>query len=251
MNFLRPMGNAIIQALHLRETDEVLDIAAGTGEPGLTLAKIVSHGKVVSTDLAEQMIATAKERAADLGLRNFETQVADVSALPFASESFDASSCRMGFMFFPNMQAAAAEIARVLKKGGRFATSVWDGPEENPWVATMMSPLARNLNLPPPSPELPGMFRCARPGLVADLLRAAGFNQIEESELTGTVNYESPDHYWNNMMELAAPVVSAMSKADATTAAKIKGQVYTALHERATAKGVSFNFGARIISAQK
>ena len=60
----------------------VLDVAAGTGEPGLTAAALVPRGHVISTDLAEHMLAVAEENAAGRNLRNFETRVADAGALP-------------------------------------------------------------------------------------------------------------------------------------------------------------------------
>ena len=51
MNFLRPMGQQIIDALHIKETDQVLDVATGTGEPGLAIAKLASRGHVTGFDL--------------------------------------------------------------------------------------------------------------------------------------------------------------------------------------------------------
>ena len=68
-------------------------------------------------------------------------------------------------MFFPDMQLAANEMFRVLKPGGRIATAVWSGPEENNWITTIMSVIGRHIQLPAPAPGAPGMFRCATPGL--------------------------------------------------------------------------------------
>ena len=165
MNFMRPIGDDIIHRLHLRPNAVVLDVASGTGEPGLTIAEMLPEGKVVSIDIAEAMLAVARENAARRGIRNFETQVADVCELPFTDNSFDAISCRFGFMFFPDMALAAREMARVLKPGGQLATAVWAGPEQNFWVTASMGLINQHLQLPPPLPGAPGMFRCAQPGL--------------------------------------------------------------------------------------
>lgn len=62
MQFLRPMGAAIVNALELQPTDAVLDIATGTGEPGLTIASLVPDGTVIGTDLSEGMLATAGKK---------------------------------------------------------------------------------------------------------------------------------------------------------------------------------------------
>jgi SAM-dependent methyltransferase len=249
MAFLRPMGDEIIAALRPAGADHVLDIATGTGEPGLTIAAAIPAGQVIGTDLAEGMLAIAVARARERGLSNYRTQAADVCALPFPDATFDAISCRMGFMFFPDMALAAKEILRVLKPGGRFSTSVWSGGDRNPWVTTMMGAIDRHAPLPPPVPGAPGMFRCAAPGMIAGLLRTAGLDQVTEKEIFGQVTYESPDQYWGMMMEVAAPVVNAMSKVDEPTRARIKADVLAALPR--TSAGVSLNFSARIISGVK
>lgn len=100
MDFLKPMGDTIIQQLKLRDTDVVLDVAAGTGEPGLTIASKLKNGKVIITDLADDMLVIAREKAASKGIKNVEFRACDVCELPFADNTFDAISCRMGFMFF-------------------------------------------------------------------------------------------------------------------------------------------------------
>src|SRR4051812_2026525 len=78
MDFLSPMGIGIIESLKLNETDLVLDIAAGTGEPGLTIAGIVKKGKVSITDLSEDMLQIAEENAIARGITNYETIACDV-----------------------------------------------------------------------------------------------------------------------------------------------------------------------------
>jgi len=99
MAWMKPTGDEIISALALKPTDVVLDVAAGTGEPGLTIAAIVESGKVVITDLAEGMLEVARDKAAKKGIANYETIICDVCELPFEDETFDAVSCRFGFMF--------------------------------------------------------------------------------------------------------------------------------------------------------
>jgi ubiquinone/menaquinone biosynthesis C-methylase UbiE len=185
MSWLQPMATEIIRALELQASDTVLDVAAGTGEPGLTIAPIVSRGRVVITDLAEGMLEVAREKAREKGLTNYETVVCDVCELPFENATFDAVSCRFGFMFFPDMLLAAQEMARVLKPGGRLAASVWGMPDNNPWVTVIIGTISRQLGLPPPPAGAPGMFRCAGPGFLADLFQRAGFRNLSEKEVTG------------------------------------------------------------------
>jgi len=249
MAFLKPMGDEIVAALRLKPNDTVLDIATGTGEPGLSIAAALPKGRVVGTDLAEGMLATAWDRALERGLSNYETRAADVSALPFPDATFDAVSCRMGFMFFPDMALASKEIVRVLKPGGRFATSVWTGRDHNRWVTAMMGVIQRHVPLPPPPPEAPSMFRCATPGMIASLLLQAGLIEVTEKEISGQVTYESPAHYWNLMTEVAAPVVEAMSQASETVRGRIQEDVFAALS--GNGGPVALDYGALVVAGTK
>ena len=225
MEMLRPHGDAIMDHLGATGTSVVLDIAAGTGEPGLSIARHLHGGKVVITDLAEHMLAVAKEKAAAAGITNVEFREADANALPFADNCIDEISCRHGFMFFPDMQRAASEMARVLKSGGRIATTVWAGPEKNFWVTCMQQNITKHIDMPPPEPAAPGMFRCAQPGFIAGLFRNAGLKEVTEREVPTIVPVSGPQQYWDMMTEVAAPFVAALSKADADTVAKVKAGV--------------------------
>lgn len=251
MDFLKPMGEEIIRSLNLKDTDTVLDVAAGTGEPGLTIASIVKNGKVVITDLAEGMLEVAHDNAAKKGITNYETVACDVCELPFEDETFDAISCRFGFMFFPDMLMAAKEMARVLKPGGVMATSVWGVPDKNFWITATMSTLNKNMQLPAPPPGAPGMFRCGNPGFLADLFKQAGLKNVSEKEITGKVNYSDNETYWNFMNDVVAPVVAAMNKADDAMKLKIKNEVFELVDQKYPDKKAALDYGAVIVCGEK
>lgn len=251
MNFLKPMGDEIISMLKLKSSDNVLDIATGTGEPGLTIASIVNKGKVTGTDLSPEMTKLATENARTKGLKNYSAMVADVCELPFADDTYDAISCRMGFMFFPDMTLAAKEMYRVLKPGGRVATSVWDQPEKNTWITTMMGAIKKHIDLPAPPPGAPGMFRCAAPGLITGLLKEAGFNNIQEKKIESHLQYDGPEHYWTMMNEVAAPVVAALSQANNDTKTMVKNDLFQLLNEKTANGTLVLPFGAIIYYGEK
>ncbi len=251
MHFLHPMGDAIIKALQIKETDAVLDIASGTGEPGLTIARIAKNGNVTALDISENMLKTAKEKAAQGGIQNFTTQQGDACEMPFTGESFDKISCRMGFMFFPDMQLAANEMFRVLKQDGKIATSVWFTPQKNTWIGSVMSVVNKYIPSTPPPAGAPGMFRCAQPGLMKSILQNAGFTNIREEEIVGKNRYDNFADMWTQMNEVAAPVVSAMSKADDATKQKIKDELEQIVIPFQTDDGLLLDFSALVISADK
>lgn len=251
MDWLKPMGDEIVRLLDVKDDAVVLDVAAGTGEPGLTIATIAQNGKVVITDLAENMLEVARNNADLRGISNIETQVCDVCELPFADNTFDAVSCRFGYMFFPDMELATKEMVRVLKPGGRIATAVWAAPEKNFWITAIMGTLNKHLQLPTPPLGAPGMFRCAQPGFVATLFRQAGLQHISETEIHGKLHVESTNGYWGFMNEVAAPVVAAMSKADDTMKLAIKSEVYEAVNNRYPTGDISIDSAALVVCGQK
>jgi len=251
MGFSKPMGNEIIRLLNPKDAEVVLDIASGTGEPGLSIATKLTGGKVVITDLAEKMIEISKENAARRGIKNIETVVCDVCELPFPDNTFNAISCRFGFMFFPNMLIAAKEMIRVLKPGGRVATAVWNVPEKNFWVTAISNAINKNMDLPAPPPESPGIFRCAESGFIQSIFQQAGFKNTSEQEVNGKLKCGTTDVYWNMMTEVAAPVVSALSEASESLKEKIRSEVYQVVGEKYPDGNIRIDSSALVIYGEK
>jgi ubiquinone/menaquinone biosynthesis C-methylase UbiE len=250
-DFIKPMGDEIIRLLHPEEGDIVLDVAAGTGEPGLTIAARVGSGKVVITDLSDGMLEVARENAVRRGIRNIEIRACDVCELPFADNSFDLVSCRFGFMFFPDMELAVKEMVRVLKPGGKLATSVWNVPEKNFWVTAIMGTINKNLPLPVPPPGAPGMFRCAKDGLISGLFAQGGLKNITQKEITSKFKCRTAAGYWEMMTEVAAPVIAALSKTDDEMRKRIKTETAQVLTERHPEEDIMIDASALVIYGEK
>lgn len=251
MDFLKPMGDEIIRLLNPQKTDVILDVASGTGEPGLTIAAKLSGGKVIITDLADHMLEIARENAESRGIYNIETVTCDVCDLPFPDNTFDAISCRFGFMFFPDMLLAANEMVRVLKPGGKIATSVWNVPEKNFWVTAIMGTINKNMELPPPPPGSPGMFRCAKDGLISDIFSQVGLKNISQTEIFGKLNCKTSDAYWGMQTEVGAPIVAALSKASDDMKEKIKIETYAALSQKYPDGNIIIDSSALVIYGEK
>lgn len=249
MNFLKPVGDEMISMLGVENGHHILDIATGTGEPGISIAKMLDGGKVVGTDLSEDMLTVAIENATKQGICNFETVCCDVSAMPFDNQTFDAISCRCGFMFFPDMDVALSEMIRVLKPGGRIIAAVWNVPQKNFWIAVSMETMISRLQLKPPAPGAPGLFRCAEQGYMTALFRKAGLQYIHEKEVAGKLSCNTIDTYWNFISEVASP--TAFSKADESIKQQIKNEVLDKALKRCPTGSIAFDSNAIVIAGVK
>jgi ubiquinone/menaquinone biosynthesis C-methylase UbiE len=249
--WLAPVGAALLDAARLRPDSHVLDVASGTGEPGLTAAARAPQGRVWVTDLAEQMLRVAAENAERRGLKNVMTRQCDAGALPFADEMFDAVTARFGFMFFPDVAGAAREFARVARPGARVTTAVWGPPAKNKWATLIMDTIGRHVNLPKPPPGSPGLFRCAAPGYMAGVFREAGLRNVTEVEVATPCQFADAEEYFTFMNEVAAPVVAGMAQADAEGRARIKDEVLRLASAEAAGGALRLEATALVITGER
>lgn len=142
------IGHAV-QCLWPKPGERVIDIGTGTGW-GARLAAGLG-AEVTGVDFAEGMIAAARTLSAHLG-GGLAFEVAEAEALPFADASFDAALSTYGVMFSAAPERAAAEIARVLRPGGRMVLTTWaDDPEG--YIPAFFALVGRYAGGPPPEPS--------------------------------------------------------------------------------------------------
>jgi demethylmenaquinone methyltransferase/2-methoxy-6-polyprenyl-1,4-benzoquinol methylase len=108
-----------VMVADVREGQQVLDIAGGTGDLAMAFAKKAGpSGRVVHTDINETMLRTGRDRLVDAG-QVLPTLVCDAERLPFASESFDLVSVAFGLRNMTHKDVALREMHRVLRPGGK------------------------------------------------------------------------------------------------------------------------------------
>ncbi len=117
-----------------------LDIATGGGHVAKALSPHVAT--VVAADLTAPMLAAARRHLEGAGCRNVLYVAADAEALPFLDAAFDCVTCRIAAHHFPDPQRFVAEVARVLKPGGRALLIDNVAPEE-PELATFFNELEK------------------------------------------------------------------------------------------------------------
>ena len=249
MHFLQPVGDTMISMLHIQDGDNILDVATGTGEPGLTMASRFPQSKITGTDLSEEMLVVARENGSSRKLGNFETVCCDASDLPFPENYFDAITCRCGHMFFPDMEGAMDELMRVLKPGGRISAAVWSKPELNPWISTAMQVIISKMNLSQPAPGNPGLFRCAPDGYMHDLFIKSRLKDITEVHVKGQLDCTSADMYWNFISDCASP--AAFKSASDEIKKEIKNLAFEKIGINNPEEKISLGSNAIVISGSK
>jgi len=106
----------------VRPGDRVLDACCGTGD--LAVAALQAGATVTGLDFSERMLDRAREKS-----QTVEWVLGDATALPFPDASFDAATVGFGIRNVPDLEAGLAELARVLRPGGRLACLEITRPE--------------------------------------------------------------------------------------------------------------------------
>ena len=185
----------------------VLDLASGTGDPAVSLARLVGpEGKVTATDLSTGMIEVARANASKAGVHNIDFRQADMQALPFADASFDAVTSKIGIMYAVDLPKAVSEFRRVLNPGGRMAFAVWGPPDQGTYLGFVLGPFFARRAPEPPPPDMPFPLRFAAPGSLGEALRAAGLVSVDEETVVLPLPWPGPpEEVWRQFYDVAVP----------------------------------------------
>ena len=127
----------------------VLDIGCGTGHTAIAAAR--RRAIVTGVDLSEHALARARLRAEAEGLSSIEFLKADAAAMPFPAAGFDYVLSTLGFVFLPDQEGAARELARVMRPGGVIALTVYTRQSLPSHIYDFLNAILKN----PAAPEHP------------------------------------------------------------------------------------------------
>lgn len=239
-----------LAAAGVRIRDDVLDIGCGNGQTTIDAARSATAGTAFGIDLSAAMIAVAGQRAAAAGVTNVRFEQGDAQIYPFLPE-FDVAISRTGAMFFGDLAAAFANIARALRPDGRLALLTWQPLAENEWLVEWAAALTNGRDLPAPPPGAPGPFSLSEPERVRELLASAGFRDVRLDRIEAPM-YAGRDA--DDALAFVLGVAGWMADGldhDERLEAHEKLQASIEAHQRGDAGGVLYGSAAWLITARK
>jgi SAM-dependent methyltransferase len=200
--------------------ERVLDLATGTGWTSRIVARL--GATVTGADIARELLDAARVRAEAEGLK-VDYRLGDAESLPFGDGAFDAVVSTCGVMFATRPEAAAGELGRVCRKGGRIALTTWTSDGN---VFNMFAVMKRYMPAPPdPAPRSP--FDWGRTERIRDLLGRAFQLRFEK----GTSYYREPsaEAAWDTFSKGYGPTRSLAASLDPERLAALR-QDFNAFH---------------------
>lgn len=146
------LGRVLVDACRVTAGQDVLDVAAGTGNAAVPAAR--TGARVVASDLAPELLDVGRRLATAAGVE-IDWEQGDAEALPYADGSFDVVLSCVGVMFAPHHQAAADELVRVARPGGTLGLVSWT-PQG--FIGQMFAAMKPYAAPPPPGAQPPPLW---------------------------------------------------------------------------------------------
>ena len=146
------LGPVLVEHAGISAGERVVDIAAGSGNAAIPAARLGAD--VVATDLTPELVETGRQAAEAQGV-SLRWRVADAEAMPCDDGEHDVAISCVGIMFAPHHQAAADELVRIVRPGGRIALLSWTPAG---FIGRMFATMKPYAPPPPPGAQPPPLW---------------------------------------------------------------------------------------------
>jgi ubiquinone/menaquinone biosynthesis C-methylase UbiE len=224
-------GRGTIERLRVKPGSVILDVGCGSGASALPAGQVVGqHGRVIGVDLADRLLAMARAKAAAQELQNIEFRQADMEALGYPDESFDAVVCVFAIFFVPDMVKQVCELWRMVRLGGQLAITTWGPRMFEPGSAAWWAAVKQF------RPDLHSAFnpweRIITPQAVSQLLTDSGIREAEIIAEDGQQVLQSPDDWWTVVQ--GSGYRWTLEQMDDETVARVRDMNLKTLHNNRT-----------------
>ena len=248
-----PLTSGLVEQAQIGIGQNVLDIGGGSGEPSLSISRIVGPtGSVTYTDPVAGMLESAQAEAARRGVTNIHFRQCSANDLPFETCTFDVAVGRLSAMFFADPVAAVREALRVVLEDGSVAFAVWGPNEANPFFSTVTDVIDRFLEGYPQNSDAPDTFRFAVPGELAGILEQAGAKNVIERQLNFQIEAAiSFEQFWQLRTEMSESLREKMARLTPAQLPTVKQAVADAAQKYFASGTMSFPAEALIVTGKK
>ena len=193
MRFFAFCADRLISHLRPAPDAKILDVATGTGAVALAAAQALGpQGRVHAIDLAENMLNQAIANFQRAGLSNVDFHIMDAESLEFKSRYFDYVTCSFGIFFLPNMLVGLTSWRQVLKPGGRVIFTTFSANAFQP-LADIFRQRMKTFGVAIPEEN---WMRLTTEQECQELLKSAGFTEIQIVKEQLGYHLNSPDDWW-------------------------------------------------------
>jgi len=209
---LRPAHDLLIEVSDIQPSENILDIAAGTGLITFRIAeKVGPHGKILATDISDEMVKIGTKIGHSKKLTNVVFERMDAENLTCSDYSFNLVTCALGLMYFPNPDASLLEMYRVLKQGGRAVVAVWGSRKKCGW-----SEIFPIVDVRVNTDVCPMFFNLGESEVLKYPFEKAGFKDISLVKIETKLSYSSAEEACEASF-LGGPVAMAYARFDEDT----------------------------------
>jgi ubiquinone/menaquinone biosynthesis C-methylase UbiE len=242
-----PWAGIVVDAARLRVGDRVLDVACGTGTVAREAAlRVGPGGSIVGLDNNPSMLAVAGAVPPPAGTV-IDWREGDATALPFPDGTYDVIVCQAGLQFFSDRLAALREMRRVLIAGGRSVVLVWQSIDASPGFAVLADALERHVGLVAAT-LMRAPFALGDGHQLQVLIKNSGFHDVRVRGETGTVHFESTEHFVRYQVA-GSPLAAPVGDASAAARDRVLQDLRTTLAPYETAEGLIFPVAAHVATA--
>jgi len=198
------VGELLCEAVDLRPSQQVLDVATGSGNTALAAAR--RWCEVTGMDYVPSLLERGRERAVAERVRVTFVE-GDAENIPFPDASFDVVLSTFGAMFAPNHEKAASELLRVCKPGGKIGMANWT-PDSV--IGELFRITGRHV-VPPTGLKPPALWGSE------DRLRelfGGGIASLHVTKRSFTFRYHSPEHWLEYFKTYYGPTLKAFEALD-------------------------------------